>query len=190
MRVDAINKFNYAISPQPEKSQPPATENQEKETVSASEYINSYIMQKKIDRETKQTDKLEEMRNNYILLADQLHNLNEQGKASAEAAEIKQKCLTIAMRIMSGDDVPADDYRFLLEKDPELYGKAIIMRMQKENPAKHKRLSKDEDFDDSIEIAVGGSSGSAGNDAGVDIAAAVANLAETSSTETTSSTTE
>jgi len=97
------------------------------------------------DKRDKRIEKLEKMQNNYEMLVRQLETVNAQNGASAKASEIRLKCIKIAMRIMSGDIVPDGDHRFLLENDPELYGKAVMMRIQKENPEKHKRISEDDD---------------------------------------------
>lgn len=75
----------------------------------------------------------------------QLESAKKQGKATANLFEIQRKCLMIAIRIRKGDIVPKADHRFLAGNQPELYKQAILMRESKENPEKHKRLSKDED---------------------------------------------
>jgi hypothetical protein len=73
----------------------------------------------------------------------QMESAREQGAAEAEAAKIRIKCLQIAMRIISGDEVPPEDHKFLAEHDPELYAEAMSRRMPKEDPYKHERLSED-----------------------------------------------
>lgn len=114
--------------------------------------------ERKADREKKQIEKLNEMKNNYETLSRGLKNVNEQTEAAAEASRIQLKCMKIAMRIMAGDDVPVKDHQFLVEHAPELYGKAIMMRIQKEDPIKHKRLSEDKDFPDPLEEIARGAS--------------------------------
>ena len=74
----------------------------------------------------------------------QMEGARQQGEAKAEALRILRKSLEIAMRIMSGDNVPAADHRFLAENNPELYAKAITMRIAREDPIDYDRLSKDE----------------------------------------------
>lgn len=89
--------------------------------------------------------RIEKMRYDYAGMTRQLKSVNEQNKASAEGSETRIKCMIIARRIMSGDEVPIEDYRFLLKNDPELYGKAVMMRIEKENPVKHKKISGESD---------------------------------------------
>jgi hypothetical protein len=60
----------------------------------------------------------------------------------AEEAKVRLKCLMIAMRIMAGDTVPREDYRYLAKNDLELYSKAVSMRIEQENPKKHKKISE------------------------------------------------
>jgi len=91
--------------------------------------------------------KLEEMRDKMRELREGLQRAREAGEGAAEAWKEKIKCMQIAMRIMSGNKVPEEDHRFLQEKDPELYGKAITMRMEKVDPKEHDRLSEDEEED-------------------------------------------
>jgi len=74
----------------------------------------------------------------------QMENAKQQGKAAAKQYDTLRKCMIIAMRIMDGDIVPKEDYRFLAEHEPEMYKRAIFLRQQKEDPEKHKRLSEDD----------------------------------------------
>jgi hypothetical protein len=106
--------------------------------------------EKQLEREEKQAAKREEMKNNYEMLSRNLENVNAQSEAYAEAAKIQLKCMKIATRIMAGDDVPKADHRFLAEHAPELYGRAIMMRVLKENPEKHRQLSEDKNIIDEI----------------------------------------
>jgi hypothetical protein len=97
--------------------------------------------------ETKKTfdQEMDEMRAEAESLLARIEDARKQGDSVAESYEILRKCLIIAMRIMKGDKVPIGDHRFLLEKDPELYSKAIMLKQHRENPEEHKRLSKDKD---------------------------------------------
>ena len=74
----------------------------------------------------------------------QLEDAHEQGEAAADSANVLIKCMQIAMRIISGDEVPWEDHRYLAEHNPELYAEAMSKRMPKEKPHKHERLSEDE----------------------------------------------
>ena len=77
----------------------------------------------------------------------QLENAREQGKSAADSAKILIKCIQIAMRIISGDNVPWEDHQYLAEHNPELYTEAMSRRMPKEKPYKHEKLSEDEKND-------------------------------------------
>ena len=89
--------------------------------------------------------KLEEMRNEMRTLREELERAREAGEGAAEMWKIEIKCLQIAMRIMSGNKVPIEDERFLMDNKPELYAKAITMRMEKADPKEYDRLSEDEE---------------------------------------------
>ena len=103
--------------------------------------------QKKAEPQTEKAIKiitgLKEKSSQFDLFAQRLEEMRKQTKASAEQYEIQRKCMLIAMRIMQGDNVPHEDIIYLAENAPELYAKAIILRMQKENPEDHKRVSED-----------------------------------------------
>ena len=64
----------------------------------------------------------------------------------AEWLDARLKCLKIASRIMSGDKVPPEDPRFLLENDPKLYQMAVTGRLPKEDPKEHKSVLDEEDL--------------------------------------------
>jgi hypothetical protein len=90
-------------------------------------------------------DALEEMRAERRELSRQMEQARKMGEGVAKQYADKLKCLQIAMRIMQGDKVPPADHRFLSEKEPELYFKAVSMRIEKEDPKEHDRLSEDEE---------------------------------------------
>ena len=92
-------------------------------------------------------EKLEKMRDDMRMLREELKRAREAGEGAAEAWKEKIRCLQIAMRIISGDNVPYEDHRYLREKDVELYGRAITMRVEKEDPKDLDRLSEDEEED-------------------------------------------
>lgn len=81
----------------------------------------------------------------YQSLLDQLENSNRQSDAVGKDMETRRKCMLIAMRIMSGDKVPMEDYRYLAKNDQGLYSRAVMMRMEKKNPKEYDRLSEDEE---------------------------------------------
>ena len=93
-------------------------------------------------------EKLQKMRDEWNIFKQQLDHAIEQGEGAAEGWKIKIQCLRIALRIMSGDNVPKEDHRFLAKHDIELYTKAISMRMEKEDPEDFDRISEDEESDE------------------------------------------
>ena len=87
-------------------------------------------------------------------LIEQFHNAEESAEQTAESFEVMIQCLTIASRIIAGDNVPYKDQQFLQEKDPELFFKANMLRTPKEKPKDHKSvLSDDEEENNSDEIS-------------------------------------
>jgi hypothetical protein len=171
MRVDTAGRNNIAVYQQIQNQKPEAadeitdkTDKTDKIADKIDETKKTEITRKtaeemRSDRETKRIekhiDKMNEMRGNYEMLIRQMEAINAQGESMAEASRIRVKAMKIAMRIMGGDHVPTKDHLFLLEHDPGLYGKAIMMRREKENPERHKRISEDEDFPDPLETMTG-----------------------------------
>jgi len=102
--------------------------------------ISEEAMQKSKDI----NDELQKMENEISWFKEQMEITRKQSEGAAEQWDILIKCLKIAMRIMSGDIVPKADHRFLMKNKPELYSKAIMMRVHNDSPKKHKRLSKDD----------------------------------------------
>ena len=70
---------------------------------------------------------------------EEAERARETAEAMAKWLDARLKCLKIASRIMSGDRVPPEDSRFLLENDPKLYQMAVTGRLPKEDPKEHKR---------------------------------------------------
>ena len=93
-------------------------------------------------------DQRQKKLDDYRFFLEQLRHSTEQTEGAAEGWKIKIKCTMIAMRIMSGDNVPVEDHRYLSKHDIELYCKAISMRVEKEDPYDHDRLSEDEEDKD------------------------------------------
>lgn len=81
----------------------------------------------------------------------QFENCAEETKNAQKGAKILITCLKISRRIISGHIVPAKDHEYLKKHDPALYSKSILMRIPKENPKKYKRLSKDDDEQNSFQ---------------------------------------
>lgn len=69
----------------------------------------------------------------------------QQLEAEKEALKIQMLCLQIAGRIVTGDIVPTKDHQYLVKHDAALYGKALMMRIQKEDPEELEQLTEDEE---------------------------------------------
>ena len=119
-----------------------------------------------LSREAKDTakqndkrSKLDERRDELQALRRELERINEMNEGAAEGWRNKIKALRIAMRIISGHNVPEEDHRFLREADIDLYTRAITMRIEKQDPDDYDRLSEDEEervdkaVDDSADAA-------------------------------------
>ena len=90
-------------------------------------------------------EKFEEMRREMNWLRDELKRAGEVAEGMGEAMRVMIKCLRIAMRIMSGHNVPNADHRFLMENDSPMYSKAIMMRREIVDPEDLERLTEDEE---------------------------------------------
>jgi len=99
----------------------------------------------KKDKTEEWKEKLEEMRREMSWLRDEIRRAGEVAEGTGEAMRVMIKCLRIAMRIMSGHNVPEADHRFLMENDSSLYSKAIMMKVQVIDPEDLDRLSEDEE---------------------------------------------
>lgn len=164
MRIGEANRYSYTAVRQAE--QPAAHQKQTGQTellpstavftAPTPSQDNAVIFVK--ERQTLNEESLQKQQQDAKLeieeLKRQLENSNEQADAIRESLMVRIKCLIISMRIMSGDEVPREDYRYLAKNDPELYGKALTMRIARENPKKHKRVSEDESNNDLTNSAV------------------------------------
>ena len=79
--------------------------------------------------------------------AMQLRLLTELSRKDDKSNDVdaQSKCLTIAMRILRGDKVPAKDMKFLLQNNPGLYFQAMMFRREKEDPEVYESITDDED---------------------------------------------
>lgn len=89
--------------------------------------------------------KLDEQNNMLEFLQMQLESTREQVKAGEEGWADYGKCLVIARRIANGDNVPMQDIDFLREKNPELFLKAMSMRMPNKDPEDCESVLEDEE---------------------------------------------
>ena len=93
------------------------------------------------------SDEAKKLRYDYQELLDELERSRESSEGAKESSQDFIKCLLIAQRIMSGDRVPIKDQKFLAEKQPDLFLKAMIMKTTKADPKKNKSLIEDEEDD-------------------------------------------
>jgi len=145
---------------QVDKDENPANISASDSAKDAVEISSESIQKSKEELEAKAQETADTLKN----LKEQLEIARKQAEGAAEEWRIRILCLKIAMRIVSGDIVPRKDHQYLAEHDPELYGKAISMRVEKEEPKKLKRLSKDEkeeegEEDSDSDTAIDGSPG-------------------------------
>ncbi|MCL2125526.1 MAG: hypothetical protein FWH33_06005 [Oscillospiraceae bacterium] len=160
MRIGEANKGNYRISFQTPSKDVKSTSKAEEHTDEALQKAPDEITEADIDEvtisngsiakakeENNLSDALEKMRAESRELQRQLEAAREQGDGMADYFKKKLQCIIIAMRIMQGDKVPPEDHRFLAEEEPELYHKAMSMRVEKEDPEEYDRLSEDEEND-------------------------------------------
>ncbi|MGI6751486.1 MAG: hypothetical protein ACOX4U_02570 [Anaerovoracaceae bacterium] len=87
-----------------------------------------------------------------IQLQKELEISMEEAKAYQEEMETLRKCIIIAGRIIVGDNVPHKDYLFLAENNPDLYEKAIVLRIEKEDPKDYKSITKKDGDDDNSAV--------------------------------------
>ena len=127
------------------------------------------------DKMAEWKDKLEQMRRDMNWLRDEIRRAGETAEGMGEAMREMIKCLRIAMRIMSGHNVPEADHRYLMDKDSALYSKAVMMRKEIIDPEDLERLSEDEEAnEDTSEVGdVPESSTAATTETSGDVASAV-----------------
>lgn len=84
------------------------------------------------------------------MLSELLRQLEDMNKPSENSYMDKVKCIQIAIRIINGDKVPYKDRKFLMEKEPEMYSKAILFRRENDKPKKYKGLVEDDEEDEIV----------------------------------------
>ncbi len=94
------------------------------------------------------------------MLEKQLESSNEEAESTAEGFAAFGKCLTIAQRITRGDNVPQKDIKYLMEKEPDLYKQAIMLRRPNNDPKDYESVLEDEDNESSVNEAEASSEGS------------------------------
>ncbi len=81
-------------------------------------------------------------------IKEQMEQLREQSKAAEKSGIINSKCMTISLRIASGDEVPLKDIMYLQKHRSDLYDMAMKMRILKTDPEKYDSIVDDDEDDD------------------------------------------
>lgn len=108
---------------------------------------------------------------------EMLENTKEAAEAQGEGYEDLAKALEIARRILNGDIVPAQDEKFLMEYNSEIYMRVKSMAETKEDPEEYDSLLEEEEEDDNgsgsgSSVSGSGASGAAGGNADADVSQA------------------
>ena len=112
--------------------------------------VEDYFVEISNENDKKISDASDEMQKISDRLKEFKKRLDEANEQSANAAEgwkIYLRCMQIARNIMSGNTVPKADHRYLAKHDPELYSKALTLRVEKEEPKKLKKVSSEKKSD-------------------------------------------
>lgn len=86
--------------------------------------------------------------NEKQMYQEMLENAKEAAEAQGEGFGDLAKALEIARRILNGDIVPAQDEKFLMEFNSEMYMRVKSMAEMKEDPEKYDSLLEDEEDDE------------------------------------------
>ena len=98
-----------------------------------------------LEKEKERIAKVEPATQDIGALQKQMEQIREQSEGAAEGWKVYIKCLRIAMRIISGDNVPEIDHQYLAKNDSELYGKAMSMKVHKQDPEDLDSISDEDD---------------------------------------------
>ena len=143
MKINAYTESATAILKRniPKKSQDDTSKKSPQNTTSPADTVEISKAVQKIQTALEEQARME---SDLKRLKQQFENSKIANEAAAKEAKTRMKCMMIAMRIQSGDEVPEADKKYLAKNDLGLYARAISMRMEKEKPQKHKRISEDE----------------------------------------------
>lgn len=86
-------------------------------------------------------------KNEKQMYQDMLENAKEASEAQGEGFGDLARAMEIARRILNGDIVPAQDEKFLMEFNSEMYMRVKSMAELKEDPEKYDSLLEEEDED-------------------------------------------
>lgn len=112
---------------------------------SITDYTNNLIQKAETEEQNEYLKRLQEMVNETNMLLDQLESSKEEMEAMEESFEILSNCMKIAMRLLHGDKVPAEDIQYLMENQPDLYKMAMTMRNENDDPKEYESVLEDED---------------------------------------------
>ena len=70
---------------------------------------------------------------------------NDELELLSQGLKVLELCQKIAVSIMTGNKVPLEDLRFLMENDLDGYWISMVMRRHKENPEEVNSVLEDED---------------------------------------------
>lgn len=87
----------------------------------------------------------------YDEFKDQIEQVRKEAQSSGEEAKKIAKCLKIAMEIAAGNVVPEQDQEYLRKNNPDLFAKAMEMRIPKEEPEECESVLEDGDMDNGRE---------------------------------------
>ncbi len=97
-----------------------------------------------VKEETEENSSIREQ-NEKQMYQDMLENAKEAAESQGEGFGDLAKALEIARRILNGDIVPAQDEKFLMEFNSEMYMRVKSMAELKEDPEKYDSLLEDEE---------------------------------------------
>lgn len=87
----------------------------------------------------------------YDEFKDQIEQLRKETQSNGEEAKKIAKCLKIAMEIAAGNVVPKQEQEYLRKNNPEMFAKAMEMRIPKEEPEECESVLEDGDMENGRE---------------------------------------
>lgn len=135
MSIERVNPYSQRLIWLPKKAKAEPEFLEEKKSPPGKK-----AMEKRIIEQEKLKKLVEQLKYEQAKMKQAGENM----KAEQEAMKILITCLEIARRIMSGDEVPHKDHKYLIEHDIGLYARAVSLRRHKEDPHKYDQLSEDE----------------------------------------------
>lgn len=141
MYIGNVNRYSHIFARQTQQMRDSGQSEQmqaSQDAVAVPAEDQRRLAEETLQKQSQESDfKIEELK-------QQLANANEQAESTGESMRTQMKCQKIALRIMAGDIVPPEDYRYLAKNNSKLYSMSIMLRANQEHPKKHKRVSEDE----------------------------------------------